>query len=119
MNETGFSQAKSRSIFSNISWVFELTHQEVIEMRYSADSEFSHILSISFEIHLGLLEFLLLSTLIPYISQVKYRSNAKKSKDFFGLFFFFKYYLMTLHLEHLITYSPEKEENGTEINLMK
>lgn len=83
-------------------------------MRDSEDSEFSYVVSISLAIKVCLLEFLLISTSIPHIRKVKYRTNAKKSKYFFS-----KYYLMTLHLELLKTYIHEEKENGTEINLMK
>jgi len=52
-------------------------------MRGSEISEFSHVICISLAIQVCLLEFLLVSISIPHIQQAKYRTNAKKSKDFF------------------------------------
>lgn len=52
--------------------------REVTEMRHSEDSEFIHVVSISLAIQVCLLEFLLVSTSIPHIQKVKYRTNAKK-----------------------------------------
>lgn len=82
-------------------------------MRDSGGSEFSRVVSISLVIQVCLLAFLLVSTSIPHV-QVKYRTNAKKSKDLLP-----KYYLMSFHLELLKTYSHEEKENGRVINLMK